>query len=169
MDPRTTAKAAHAQILARGMAQADSGEFAGYVGSLQNHLNPAKPRSAINDIAGRLDALYDQLRNARAPLMECSARLFGPVPCAGLADSEAQPGAGALGELISRLETLAELATEVEALRALTWKCVEAHCNGEDVTRLASLGWRARIGLREGLAQTYQSFLAEQAAGTLRG
>lgn len=34
---------------------------------------------------------------------------------------------------------LAELATEVEALRALTWKCVEAHCNGEDVTRLASM------------------------------
>ncbi len=38
-----------------------------------------------------------------------------------------------------------------------------------DVSRLAGLGWRARISLREGLAQTYQSFLAEQAAGTLRG
>lgn len=34
---------------------------------------------------------------------------------------------------------LAELATEVEALRALTWKCVAAHCKGEDVTRLASM------------------------------
>lgn len=34
---------------------------------------------------------------------------------------------------------MAELATEVEALRALTWKCVEAHVEGEDVTRLASM------------------------------
>lgn len=34
---------------------------------------------------------------------------------------------------------MAELATEVEALRALTWNCVEAHVAGEDVTRLASM------------------------------
>lgn len=34
---------------------------------------------------------------------------------------------------------LAELSTEVEALRALTWKCIEAHVAGEDVTRLASM------------------------------
>jgi GDP-L-fucose synthase len=38
-----------------------------------------------------------------------------------------------------------------------------------DVTRLTSLGWRAKIGLREGVEQTYASFLAEKAAGTLRG
>jgi GDP-L-fucose synthase len=37
-----------------------------------------------------------------------------------------------------------------------------------DVYRLASLGWRARIGLKEGLTRTYSSFLAEKAAGTLR-
>jgi GDP-L-fucose synthase len=37
-----------------------------------------------------------------------------------------------------------------------------------DVSRLSSLGWRARIGLREGIERTYASFLAEQAAGTLR-
>jgi GDP-L-fucose synthase len=37
-----------------------------------------------------------------------------------------------------------------------------------DVSRLAKLGWRARISLREGLEKTYASFLAEQAAGTLR-
>jgi GDP-L-fucose synthase len=37
-----------------------------------------------------------------------------------------------------------------------------------DVGRLAALGWRARLGLREGVEQTYASFLAEQAAGTLR-
>jgi GDP-L-fucose synthase len=38
-----------------------------------------------------------------------------------------------------------------------------------DVSRLAALGWRARTGLREGLEKTYASFLAEKAAGTLRG
>jgi GDP-L-fucose synthase len=37
-----------------------------------------------------------------------------------------------------------------------------------DNTRLANLGWHARIGLAEGVAQTYASFLAEKAAGTLR-
>lgn len=37
-----------------------------------------------------------------------------------------------------------------------------------DVSRLAALGWKARITLRDGLRATYQSFLAEQAAGTLR-
>jgi GDP-L-fucose synthase len=38
-----------------------------------------------------------------------------------------------------------------------------------DVSRLAGLGWRARIALREGVERTYASFLAEQAAGALRG
>lgn len=38
-----------------------------------------------------------------------------------------------------------------------------------DVSRLAALGWQARISLRDGLRQTYASFLAEQADGTLRG
>jgi GDP-L-fucose synthase len=37
-----------------------------------------------------------------------------------------------------------------------------------DVSRLAALGWRARIGLREGIASVYQSYLAEKRAGTLR-
>jgi GDP-L-fucose synthase len=37
-----------------------------------------------------------------------------------------------------------------------------------DVSRLSKLGWNARIGLQEGVAKTYASFLAEQAAGTLR-
>ncbi len=37
-----------------------------------------------------------------------------------------------------------------------------------DVSRLAALGWRARIGLREGIEKTYASYLAERAAGTLR-
>jgi GDP-L-fucose synthase len=37
-----------------------------------------------------------------------------------------------------------------------------------DVTRLAKLGWSAKVGLREGVERTYASFLAEKAAGTLR-
>ena len=38
-----------------------------------------------------------------------------------------------------------------------------------DVTKLTKLGWKARISLREGVERTYQSFLAEKSAGTLRG
>lgn len=38
-----------------------------------------------------------------------------------------------------------------------------------DVSRLSGLGWSAKTPLREGIEKTYQSFLAESAAGTLRG
>lgn len=37
-----------------------------------------------------------------------------------------------------------------------------------DVGKLSSLGWSARIGLRDGIARTYAAFLAEQTAGKLR-
>jgi len=37
-----------------------------------------------------------------------------------------------------------------------------------DVSRLTALGWQAKIRLAEGVAATYQSFLAEKAAGSLR-
>lgn len=37
-----------------------------------------------------------------------------------------------------------------------------------DVSRLATLGWRAQVGLRDGVERTYESFLRELAAGTLR-
>jgi GDP-L-fucose synthase len=37
-----------------------------------------------------------------------------------------------------------------------------------DVSRLSALGWRARIGLREGIEKAYHSFLEEKAAGTVR-
>ena len=37
-----------------------------------------------------------------------------------------------------------------------------------DVSRLAALGWKARINLKDGLAKTYASFLVEKAAGKLR-
>jgi GDP-L-fucose synthase len=38
-----------------------------------------------------------------------------------------------------------------------------------DVSKLSGLGWKAKISLQEGVAKTYQSFLAEKAAGKLRG
>ena len=37
-----------------------------------------------------------------------------------------------------------------------------------DVSKLSALGWKARIGLREGVAATYRTFLEEKKAGTLR-
>jgi GDP-L-fucose synthase len=37
-----------------------------------------------------------------------------------------------------------------------------------DVSRLSALGWKARVGLREGIEKTYASFLSELATGTLR-
>jgi GDP-L-fucose synthase len=37
-----------------------------------------------------------------------------------------------------------------------------------DSSRLAALGWRARIGLKEGIARTYADFLSEKSAGILR-
>ena len=38
-----------------------------------------------------------------------------------------------------------------------------------DVSKLAALGWRAKTPLREGIEKTYAAYLAEKAAGTLRG
>jgi GDP-L-fucose synthase len=37
-----------------------------------------------------------------------------------------------------------------------------------DVSRLTKLGWKARVGLRDGVEKTYASFLKEKADGTLR-
>jgi GDP-L-fucose synthase len=37
-----------------------------------------------------------------------------------------------------------------------------------DVSKLASLGWKAKIDLHQGLKETYASFLAEEASGRLR-
>lgn len=37
-----------------------------------------------------------------------------------------------------------------------------------DTSRLTALGWRARIGLSEGIASTYRSFLSEKASGAVR-
>lgn len=38
-----------------------------------------------------------------------------------------------------------------------------------EVSRLTAAGWRARIGLEEGVTLTYRAFLEEKAAGRLRG
>jgi GDP-L-fucose synthase len=38
-----------------------------------------------------------------------------------------------------------------------------------DVSKLARLGWSARIGLQQGVKDTYSGFLADEAAGRLRG
>ena len=38
-----------------------------------------------------------------------------------------------------------------------------------DTTRLNQLGWQPRISLRDGLAQTYASFLEEMQSNRLRG
>ncbi len=38
-----------------------------------------------------------------------------------------------------------------------------------DVNKLTKLGWKARVGLGEGVEKTYQSYLAEKSGGTLRG
>ena len=38
-----------------------------------------------------------------------------------------------------------------------------------DVSKLCRLGWKAKTGLQQGLEQTYASFLADEAAGRLRG
>jgi GDP-L-fucose synthase len=37
-----------------------------------------------------------------------------------------------------------------------------------DVSQMSALGWKARIGLRDGIAATYQAFLSEKKAGVLR-
>lgn len=37
-----------------------------------------------------------------------------------------------------------------------------------DVSKLTGLGWSAKLSLREGVERTYQSYLAEKSAGTLR-
>jgi GDP-L-fucose synthase len=38
-----------------------------------------------------------------------------------------------------------------------------------DVSKLTALGWKAKTALRDGVRLTYASYLAEKAAGTLRG
>ncbi len=70
------------------------------------------------------------------------------------------------------IRELTELVAEtVGYTGAITWDASKPDGTPRklmDVSKLSALGWSARITLREGLQRTYASFLAEQAAGTLR-
>lgn len=70
------------------------------------------------------------------------------------------------------IKELTEIVAEVTGFRGrIVWDSSKPDGTPRklmDVSRLAALGWKARIGLREGVAKTYASFLAEKAAGTLR-
>jgi GDP-L-fucose synthase len=70
------------------------------------------------------------------------------------------------------IKELTECVAEVTGFKGrITWDASKPDGTPRklmDVSRLANLGWKAKIGLREGVAKTYASFLAEQAAGKLR-
>lgn len=70
------------------------------------------------------------------------------------------------------IRELTELVAEVTGYRGkIVWDTSKPDGTPRklmDVSRLTALGWRARIALREGVAATYASFLAEKAAGKLR-
>ena len=71
------------------------------------------------------------------------------------------------------IKELTELVAEVTGFKGrIVWDSTKPDGTPRklmDVSRLSALGWKARIGLREGIAKTYASFRAEQAAGRLRG
>ncbi len=70
------------------------------------------------------------------------------------------------------IKELTELVARVVGFKGrITWDATKPDGTPRklmDVSRLTALGWKARIDLREGVEKTYSSFLAEQAAGTLR-
>jgi GDP-L-fucose synthase len=70
------------------------------------------------------------------------------------------------------IRELAETVREVTGFAGkLTWDSSKPDGTPRkllDVSRMRSLGWSARIGLREGIERTYRDFLAELAAGRLR-
>ena len=72
--------------------------------------------------------------------------------------------------------TIRELTETVAAVTGfqgkITWDATKPDGTPRklmDVSRLAALGWTARIGLREGIEKTFASYQAEKAAGALRG
>ena len=71
------------------------------------------------------------------------------------------------------IRELTELVAEVTGYRGqIVWDRTKPDGTPRklmDVSRLAALGWRARVGLREGVERTYASFRDELAAGRLRG
>ncbi len=71
------------------------------------------------------------------------------------------------------IRELTELVAEVTGYRGrIVWDSTKPDGTPRklmDVSRLSALGWRARVGLREGVERTYASFREELAAGRLRG
>jgi GDP-L-fucose synthase len=71
------------------------------------------------------------------------------------------------------IRELTELVAEVTGYRGrIEWDATKPDGTPRkllDVSRMTSLGWKARISLRDGLAATYRSFLEEAKAGALRG
>jgi GDP-L-fucose synthase len=71
--------------------------------------------------------------------------------------------------------TIRELTETVAAVTGfrgkITWDATKPDGTPRklmDVSRMSALGWKARIGLREGIEKTYASYRAEKASGTLR-
>jgi GDP-L-fucose synthase len=71
------------------------------------------------------------------------------------------------------IRELTELVADVTGYRGrIVWDATKPDGTPRklmDVSRLSALGWRARVGLREGVERTYASFREELAAGRLRG
>src|SRR5205814_893143 len=69
------------------------------------------------------------------------------------------------------IKELTELVAQVVGFQGrITWDATKPDGTPRklmDVSRLTALGWKARVGLREGVEKTYASFLAEHAAHTL--
>jgi len=70
------------------------------------------------------------------------------------------------------IKELTELVAQVVGFTGrITWDATKPDGTPRklmDVSRLTTLGWKARVGLREGVEKTYASFLAEKASGSLR-
>ena len=75
------------------------------------------------------------------------------------------------GQEISIRELTKKVAVIVGYTGEITWDTAKPDGTPRklmDVSRLEKLGWRASTALDAGLKRTYESFLAESAAGTLR-
>ncbi len=70
------------------------------------------------------------------------------------------------------IKELTELVAQVTGFKGrITWDATKPDGTPRklmDVTRLTALGWKAKVGLHEGVERTYASYLAEKAAGKLR-
>ena len=93
--------------------------------------------------------------------------------CAYLLGMESPPDLINIGTGVDvTIKALTELVAEVVGYSGkIVWDASKPDGTPRklmDVTRLKDLGWTASISLRDGLERTYESFLAESAAGTLR-